>query len=178
LTEAAAVTTTLEPHIEPRLRRPQAAAGEPRSGPPSDLDAEIDWHRAAVHPEPAGKDGLVDTSLPIDPSHYALLNLPEGAPAEDVARAIGRLGLEGPVVPGGALRADARRAELQLAAAVLSDAARRHVYDQWLQRERRLRAQLQARAAAKSGRWGRWVRRWWIWLPLLALLLWSVGRGG
>lgn len=173
------MTTALEPHIEPRLRRPPAAAGEEaRSGPPSDLDAEIDRHRAAVHPEPAGRDGLVDTSLPIDPSHYALLNLPEGASAEDVARAITRLGLEATETPLPGLRADPRRAELKLAAAVLSDAARRHVYDQWLQRERRLRAQLQARAAAQSGLWSRWARRWWIWLPLMALLLWSLGRGG
>lgn len=178
MTEAAAVTTALEPHIEPRLRRPPVAAGNGRSDPPTDLDAEIDRHRAAVHPEPSGKDGLVDTSLPIDPSHYAVLGLPEGASAQDVARAITRLGLEGAAVPLARLQSDTLRAEQQLAAAVLSDAARRHVYDQWLQRERRLRAQLQARVAAKAGRWSRWVRRWWIWLPLLALLLWALRRGG
>ncbi len=175
------MTPTLESPLDTRARHggPAGVDAATRTATATDLDAQVDRHRAAVHAQRSERDGLVDATVSIDPTHYALLDLPEGASAADIHRAITRLGLAAAaahaVVRVGGV--DAALAARQLAAAVLSDAARRHVYDQWLQRERRQRARWRAQAESKAGRWARWGRRYG-WLALgLVLLLWYFSGG-
>lgn len=90
------------------------------------------------------------TVLPLHPTHYELLGLPENASPAAVAQAAAALDL-------------GASAERRLAAAVLSDPLRRGVYDRYLARER----------AVLAARQRPWLRR--LWPTTLAARLLLVG---
>ena len=102
------------------------------------------WRRASGAPAaPAAPTGV----LPIEPTHYQRLDLPEDCTDAELAIAWMRIEptLPPPLTPLQrrdlpAERGEAHRAEdRRLAHAVLADPARRAVYDAWLARERAAR---------------------------------------